>query len=237
MTLPGDPRLLWAERLPPRPLCDVPWFGNAIVMSDGTVNFCCHSNGVAGNVHEASFEEVWNGAVMREVRRELAAQRLPVLCQTTSCPIYRGDTRHFLVARGGNASTSSASISAEMRPMVTEWMRGTRLELRRQRRFLRQDRLALDLTIEYTGVHPFAADLLVGIATPGGAVRFAPLGTEAPIPLRQAIALGPATPRQRVTVDGVPTPTGPLEVCVALMIAAGNPLLVNQCVWSAVVRA
>ena len=237
MTVPGEPRLLWAERLPPRPLCDVPWFGNAIVMSDGAVNYCCHSNGVAGNVHEAPFETIWNGAIMREVRRELAAKRLPVLCQTTSCPIYRGDTRHFLLERGGSVSTSSGSIGAEIRPMVNEWLRGTQLQLRRQRRFLRRNRLAIDLAIEYAGPHSFAADLLVGIATPGGPVRFAPAGGEAPVPIRHSIPLGPASPRHRVALQGVPTPTGPLEVCVALMIASGNPLLVNQCVWSAVVPA
>ncbi len=235
MTTAAVPRLLWAERMPQRPLCDVPWFGTAIVMSDGTVNFCCHSNGVAGNINEASFEDVWNGPVMREIRRELAAQRLPVLCQTSSCPFFRGDSQHFLVERTGNATTNAVSIGGEYRALVTEWMRETRLQARRRRRLLGGDRLALDLDIRYSGPYAFQADLLVGMAPPVGLARFAPGGDEVPGPLRIDIPLGPETPHHHLVEPALRIPAGSTELCVALMLTSGNPLQVNQCVWSEVV--
>ena len=237
MTPPPEPRLLWVERLPPRPLCDVPWFGNAIVLSDGQVNFCCHSNGVAGNINDAPFEEIWNGAIMRGIRRELSAQRLPVLCQTPSCPIFRGDTRHFLLDRAGKTSSNPLTIGPEVRPQVTAWFSATRLDVRRRARLLRRPVLDLDLAIDYSGPHAFCADLFVGVAPAGGQVAFAPTGQRAPEPIRFDIGLGPLAPHHDLRLTGIAAPAGAGEICVALFIANANPLATNQCVWSTVVAA
>lgn len=230
----AEPRLLWTERMPPAPLCDVPWLGNSIILSDGRVNFCCHSNGVAGNVNEQSFEEIWNGDVMRGIRRELAAQRLPVLCQTSSCPIYRGDTQHFLLDRSGKSSTNDGVIGKERRALMNEWCRGSTMTLRRKRRFGIIPALEIEIRIEFTGSHSFAADLLVGVASGGGQVLFLPSGQPAPEPLRFDIPIAKGskyTVRSRVKGDG------PMEVCAALFAANANPLAVNQCLWSSVASA
>ena len=243
MSTAADPRLLWVERMPPRPLCDVPWFGNSIVMSDGTVNFCCHSNGVAGNVNEASFEEIWNGEVMRSIRRELAAQRLPVLCQTPSCPIHRGDTSHFLLDRSGKASSHPLMIGPAVRPMVASWFRDSRVAARRRRR-LRAPVVDLEVEIRYRGPHTLAADLFVGLAPPGGEVLFLPARRPSPEPLRFDIPLSPAaagvdlrlSPSVRAS-ERRGSADSEWEICVALFIASANPLAANQCLWSGIVRA
>ena len=71
----------WLENLPPRPLCDIPWLGRAVVLSSGDVNFCCSSDAVVGNVNKEPLEEIWRGATMQGIRRSLAAQVLPPQCR------------------------------------------------------------------------------------------------------------------------------------------------------------
>lgn len=231
---PHEPRLLWTERMGPRPLCDVPWFGNAIIMSDGTVNFCCHSNGVAGNVNETPFEEIWNGEVMRGIRKELAAQTLPIICQTPSCPIHRGDTRHFLLDRSGRTSSNPMTIGQEVRAMVAKWFRASHLQARRTERFLRAPIVDLSVHIEYTGPHAFAADLLVGVASPGGPCLFVPSGRPAPEPVRYDIGLHHGSSHVIEIPSVKLAASGASEICAALFIANANPLAANQCLWAEV---
>jgi hypothetical protein len=81
----------WIPRNHRLPICNIPWRGTSVVLSNGNVNFCCFSDSVAGNVYESSFEEIWNGQKMVHIRSELTAGRIPKDCQKLSCPIFRND--------------------------------------------------------------------------------------------------------------------------------------------------
>jgi len=75
----GDPPP--ARRTPgaPPPRCMQPW-SYAYLRYDGTVHVCCHSEAfVMGNLHHATFREIWNGEPYRRFRG-IVNRRLPADC-------------------------------------------------------------------------------------------------------------------------------------------------------------
>lgn len=68
------------------PVCHLPWKDTAINW-DGTVLPCCsvYSERYGyGNIHDASFRSIWNGAMYREARREILCrgQTRDTICKT-----------------------------------------------------------------------------------------------------------------------------------------------------------
>ncbi len=155
----------WIDPERRKPLCDVPWLGTSVVLSDGKVNFCCYTSAVAGNVNELTFDEIWNGPVMRNIRSELAQNRFPVECKTDSCPIFRGDTLNYLRVRMDGEESLVLCGRKELA--------GT--ELTASRTPERRVSIAIE-TQNSAGVR--AVDLFVAIKRPNGTLYFLPEGDE-----------------------------------------------------------
>jgi len=64
--------------------CKHPW-ENVLIDLNGNVRLCCHSNQVLGNLNYFGFEEIWNGDVIRKIRRRFLNGKLPEGC--LNCPI------------------------------------------------------------------------------------------------------------------------------------------------------
>ena len=60
-------------------VCRMPWEG-LMVESDGSVKNCCFNGPYIGNLNEQSFEEVWNGEPVQELRRSFVEDRPPEGC-------------------------------------------------------------------------------------------------------------------------------------------------------------
>ena len=225
----------WIEKLPRRPLCDVPWLGRSVILSDGRVNFCCFSDAVVGNVNETPLLEIWRGPKMRAIREALTRQRFPPECQSHSCPLYRGDEHTYLLDRMDGRFRPFLSHSDDPHAAVRAELAGSRLAFERERAGP-GERLVATLTLEFTG-HWIAGDLFAAVTMPGGAIRFLPDFCDYPFPLWRYVEL--AGPRGTVTrpvidrvVDGSIAP-GRYELCVALVAPDGNPNVANNCFWSA----
>ena len=80
-------------------ICHRPWTSTFILL-DGKVSFCCHlprPEAVIGNLHENSFEEVWNSPLAREMRHCMLQGHLPPLCR--DCPLAEVWAREAEAAR------------------------------------------------------------------------------------------------------------------------------------------
>lgn len=60
--------------------CLKPW-ASLYVEPDGEVRPCCYQSPILGNLYEVSFEEIWNGAPARELRRSMLERNPPDLCR------------------------------------------------------------------------------------------------------------------------------------------------------------
>lgn len=69
--------------------CPTP-FSEMFVQYEGAVHPCCWSLRPAGNLHDATLEEIWTGSAMREVRTGLMAGQVPKLCVGAGCPYIKG---------------------------------------------------------------------------------------------------------------------------------------------------
>jgi radical SAM protein with 4Fe4S-binding SPASM domain len=83
-------------------ICHRPWT-SAFILLDGKVSFCCHlprPEAVIGDLHESSFEEVWNSPLAREMRHCMLQGHLPPLCR--DCPLgeVRAKEAQWLAQRG-----------------------------------------------------------------------------------------------------------------------------------------
>ena len=229
MTTPHVP---WIEALPRRPLCPVPWEGNTVVASDGQVLLCCFSDAVVGNVHKESFHDAWNGPQMQRIRRTLAAGALPPECRTGSCPIFRGDTRHYLIDRRDGAWRDGAHTT--MQAIAAQRLAGSRLEVPATVR----SGQALRATLQLGAIgDPERVDLFVCVRGPDGALRFLPHGDDVPMPSRSDLVLEGDT---RVDAADVATDAswrpGPHELTVALFLPGSDPNLINHCYWATSAR-
>ena len=83
------PRLIAERRTLP---CRELWRGTLVVLWDGRVTVCCvDSEGLlqVGDARTSSLSEVWNGRMMRDIRRAHAERRFPALC--AMCGEYETD--------------------------------------------------------------------------------------------------------------------------------------------------
>lgn len=74
--------------------CNLPWIG-CLVSADGAVRPCCWLKWGVGNLNEGSFEEIWNGPEMQELRAAVISGRVnPQFCANAGCPY---DTQQVVV--------------------------------------------------------------------------------------------------------------------------------------------
>ncbi len=236
MTTTANPnRVLWIDAAPRRPLCDVPWLGTSVVLSDGGVNFCCFSSAVVGNVNDKPFEQIWSGTAMQRIRRELTEQRLPHECQSTSCPIYRGDDLHYILGRMEGHNRFKVTGTHDPHLHVRQRLQGS--ELRVSSDHL-QTREVIEVSVDlHCQGAPIVADLFVAIHPPDGVSRFFPNGEEYAVPCladvklcedRTPLRLDALVPGDRLQI------TGNYQICAALFERGSNPNLLSNCYWSAV---
>ncbi len=228
------PRVTWIRVDGPRPLCDVPWLGTSVIQSDGSVNFCCFSSAVAGNVNQASFQEIWHGQTMRRIRQSLVDQRLPEECRSSSCPIFRGDDQHYLFDRMDGPHRYERTGTHDPHCAIRERFAGTKLVMSRQSLRL-GGTLKIVLQVRYQG-EPVSADLFVGIETPQGVSRFLPDGDDYAVPFFTALELGEIDQSREILllkgrVDLFDVP-GRYEVCAALFEPDSNPTVPSNCYWA-----
>ena len=226
-----DPEMFWVDQLSERPLCDVPWLGNSVVLSNGDVNFCCFSDAVAGNVNQASFEQIWNGRGMQRIRSELIAQRLPAECRTASCPIHRGDTKDIIHQRMEGALARMLSGAPDP-ATVRERLCDVQLQAFVHRRG-KETVLRLSLAFGYCG-DPLTADLFAGVRCADGLVRFLPNQEEYPVPFACALPLQVGGETSWELPLGVDAASGVHEyaLCIAMFEKDSNPNLPSNCYWS-----
>lgn len=223
-------RIIWMERLPERPLCDVPWLGNSMVLSSGDINFCCFSDGVAGNVNDTPFEQIWNGQYMQRIRGELTARRLPVECQTASCPIHSGVTTDYVHKRMEGSFARMFAGTADPQE-VRAHLSAVSVDARHAQT---PDAMMLRVTLgmRYDGPE-LTADAFAGVRQADGIVRFLPNYEEFPVPFACGL---PLTERERtwefVMSDGAEVAAPTYELCIALFEKDSNPHLASNCYWS-----
>lgn len=228
-------RVKWIRPDGSRPLCDVPWLGTSIVQSDGRVNFCCFSSTTVGHVNEQSFQEIWNGSAMHEIRESLSQGHLPAACRSTSCPMFRGDDLHYLFDRMEGPHRFKRTGTHDPHRRIREQLAGTTLVMSRDTVRI-GGQLNVALQVRYRG-EPLAADLFVGIVAPDGTIRFLPEFEDYAVPLSMSLELnGTEDSREillfdrRVDMFG---PPGVYEFCAALFERDSNPNLLSNCYWAA----
>ncbi len=199
MTPPADPaQLPWLRNIPPLPLCDVPWFGNLVVLATGEVNFCCFSPASIGNLNEQPFDELWNGPVMRRIRRSLAQQEFPPECRSISCPIYRGDPHHHIKARTEGSLMGNDPSQEQRRQLVREGLRESQI-------LAQLDQDTIRLRIQYSGPAEYA-DAYACAIVGSDSWEFLPSGGQVPMPFAVGIALDPNAPSRKSTCRSVGRP-------------------------------
>ena len=228
-------RVPWIRPDGSRPLCDVPWLGTSIVQSDGSVNFCCFSSTTVGNVNEQSFQEIWNGSAMHEIRESLSQGHLPAACRSTSCPMFRGDDLHYLFDRMEGPHRFKRTGTHDPHREIRQRLDGSEFSV--NRRSVRVGgKLTITVTLRMRG-EPLAVDLFVSLRSPGGALRFLPTFEDYALPYRRSLQLGGRGGTIKVIVLDrrleETTPLGDYEVCAALFDPDSNPNLLSNCFWAA----
>lgn len=232
-----EPPVTWIADAPPRPICDVPWLGGSIVMSNGAVNFCCFTSAVVGNVNERPFQEIWQGAAMQRIRQSLSDGQLPPECRTGSCPIFRGDDKHYLVERM-NGANLVATPDGEMRTSekiqaLRQQLQGSSLAVERPAAG-RSQPMALRIELACSG-EPLALDLFIAIDSAEGRRRFLPALEDYALPYACDLLCG----RQSLSVtldtdegDGFFEAAGLYRVCAAAFLPGSNPSISSNCLWA-----
>lgn len=231
MTNPN--RVSWIEEVPPHPLCDVPWLGTAMVLSDGQVNFCCFSDdAVIGNVNQEPFEKIWNGRKMQAIRHELSEHRLPRECHSTKCPIYRGDELSLIQDRMEGPHSRTKCGTDDPHAGVRERLQGSALWTS-QNLLQPGDTIDVGVNLRYNG-SPTTADLFLSIHRPDGLFHFMPHYEEYAVPFLCDIKLiekNVLQPRLNVRSNCFKL-RGSYSICAALFEAGSNPNLLSNCYWS-----
>lgn len=232
MTAHALPRVSWIEGAPKPPVCDVPWLGTSVVLSDGNVNFCCFSDAVVGSVKTATFDEVWNGPTMRRIRRELSAQRFPQECQSSSCPLYRGDQLSYLLKRMDGPFGMRATGTPDPHAAVRAQLQGSTVTVTADRQSQAQE---ISVDLRFTG-HWIAVDVYLALRSPSGSLSFLPGGEPYALPSVADIHLSEGAPARSITIRpegeawfGAP---GAYELCTAFFARYSNPNLLSNCYWS-----
>lgn len=228
----GLPHVSWIDAAPTPPACDVPWLGTSVVLSDGNVNFCCFSDAIVGNVKAASFDDIWNGPTMQRIRAELSEQRFPKECQSTSCPLYRGDQLSYLLKRMDGPHGMRATGTADPHAAIRQQLQASTVRVTADRATHTQQ---VDVDLRFGGGW-ISVDLFVALRDPGGAIRFLPGGESYALPSAAGVVMSENKAARQVTLvpDGASwfEAPGAYELCVALFVQHGNPNLLSNCYWS-----
>jgi len=227
----------WIERLPRRPMCDVPWLGRSVILSDGDVHFCCFSEAVVGNVNQAPLQEIWRGEKMRKIRESLVKHVLPPECRSNACPFFRGDEHHYILDRMHGGRDVVMGGATDVRRRDRGWIGATALTAGTAR-VARGERLRLTLAPSFDGGVKdwLALDAFVGVTFPDGRVLFLPELTEYPLPCTTNVVLDSA--RRVGPFDLLDTTIGPeiacgnYEFCAALVYTTSDPMIPANCLWS-----
>jgi hypothetical protein len=210
----------WTKKATFTPICNVPWRGTSVVLSDGRVNFCCFSDVVIGNVKQDTFEAIWTGPVMQEIRELLSKGIIPDACSKPSCPIFRGDQRtHLWEKMRGSYYSEDAPV---------------RLELDSLRRsfastFAEREQNQLVINVQATGVRK-PVQLVVGQIAPKG-FQFGPNLQAYPRPIGR---LEMNEPHGLLRIDSSKfKPNEPLFA--ALFDVDSNPNIDTNCFWCSVI--
>ena len=70
--------------------CRYHW-DNDQVLADGTGRPCCWFDYDVGNLKENTFEEVWNGSKMQDLRQSILNNEIHSQCSGKPCPFDTGD--------------------------------------------------------------------------------------------------------------------------------------------------
>lgn len=225
----------WIERLPARPLCDVPWLGRSVILSDGAVNFCCFSDASVGNVHEQPLHEIWRGPKMQAIRQALVRQRLPPECESTSCPIYRGDAHTYLFDRMDGRFRRERTGTDDPHAGARARLQASGLEVTTPR-VKRGTPIGARLTLA-CGLEWLHGDLFLSLTFPGRQLRFLPEMTEYPLPFARRVELASwLAPVEIDCFDGqnvTAFPKGVYEICAGLFVLGSNPAILSNCYWTA----
>ena len=225
-------QILWLQDIPRRPLCDVPWMGNTVVLANGDVNFCCFSDAVVGNVNHTPLKEIWNNETMRRIRRGLRDQMLPPECRSTSCPIFRGDQNHVILTRMDGAYREQLTGTAAPHSKIRVGFARSRLSHFRSESS--DGGPAIEFELRYEG-GLVCADLFLAIRGEDRAVRFLPRLEEIPIPYRVGMRLpsdSPFSSRWPEKGDAAPWQPGKYDVCLAVFESGSHPNVASNCYWS-----
>lgn len=65
--------------------CPHPWV-NVNILSDGTVKPCCWCKGHIGNLNRETFDEIWNGNKVAELRQSILDNKIHPMCKNAPCP-------------------------------------------------------------------------------------------------------------------------------------------------------
>jgi hypothetical protein len=224
-------RIPWLEGLPKRPLCDVPWMGNTVVLANGDVNFCCFSDAVVGNVRHTPLQEIWNNEAMRRIRRGLRDQVLPPECQSTSCPIFRGDQNHVILTRMDGAYREQLTGTADPHSGIRAGFGGSCIRLVPPASGAGP---AIELELCYEG-GAVCADIYLAICREGRSARFLPRLEEVPFPYRVGLRLPSDLPfslRWPEAGDLADWKPGRYDVCGAVFESGSHPSIASNCYWS-----
>jgi radical SAM protein with 4Fe4S-binding SPASM domain len=229
-----EPLVSWIRDQPKRPICDVPWLGGSVVLSNGDVYFCCFSGTKVGNVNETSFQDIWNGGTMQGIRQALIEGQLPTECRSGSCPIYRRDDRHYVVER---MNSPHMPPQADGTRQLDDVIRETRASLSTVRLQLSKGCSAqsLQLSLRLDMATPdLVADLFVAIDGPTGNRRFLPdhlfaVPYAAEVDCSRTLAIELDT---HGLGDFMESP-GLYRLCAALFEPRSNPNILANCYWSA----
>jgi MoaA/NifB/PqqE/SkfB family radical SAM enzyme len=71
--------------------CRAPWEW-ALIATDGDVRPCCYATGTIGNLNDRPFAEIWNGADMRSLRRDLTAGKVNYVCRNAACKYVKNSS-------------------------------------------------------------------------------------------------------------------------------------------------
>lgn len=232
MTMPT-----WIERQPRQPLCDVPWLGRSVILSDGDVHFCCFSEAVVGNVNQTPLQEIWRGEKMRHIREALVAQKLPPECRSNACPFFRGDDHHYILDRMHGGRDIVMAGNDEPRRADRERVHAS-VFATGSARVAHGERLHLVFEPVYTGMAGgyVAVDVFVGVTFPDGALRFLPELSDHPLPCVSSVCIDGRS--AGTSIDLLDTkidpsiPSGSFEICTALFYAGSDPNIPANCVWS-----
>jgi len=226
-----DPGALlpWLRHLPVRPLCPVPWEGNTVVTSNGSVQLCCFSDAVVGNVNEQPFQQIWNGPQMQRIRRTLGAGALPQECRSGSCPFFRGDELHYLIDRRDGAFRDGKA--AQVQSVAATRLQGSGLELPAEAR--QGDHITAQLTLSYQG-DVERVDLFVCLTRPDGSLRFLPHDLDFPVPFCAGYTLEPPDASLTLLDEQIDAqwPAGEYSLTAALFLPDSDPNLAQHCYWA-----